>query len=50
MPINQSEAFVVNLYDYSETSRIVQFLTAQQGNCLALLRGSDEKIVTGLMP
>ena len=43
MPINQSEAFVVNLYDYSETSRIVQFLTAQQGKLSCIAKGVRRK-------
>lgn len=43
MPTYQTEAFVVHLYDYSETSRIVQLLTAQQGKLSCIAKGLKRK-------
>ncbi|HOV32637.1 MAG TPA: DNA repair protein RecO [Candidatus Hydrogenedens sp.] len=43
MPTYQTEAFVVHLYDYSETSKIVQFLTAQQGKLSCIAKGLKRK-------
>jgi len=43
MPTYQTEAFVVNLYDYSETSQIVQFLTAQRGKISCIAKGVRRK-------
>lgn len=43
MSANQTEAFVVHLYDYSETSRIVQLLTAQKGKMSCIAKGVRRK-------
>ncbi len=43
MSINQTEAFVVHLYDYSDTSRIVQLLTAQRGKMSCIAKGVRRK-------
>ncbi len=43
MSTNQTEAFVVHLYDYSETSRIIQFLTAQRGKMSCIAKGVRRK-------
>ncbi len=39
----QTEAFIVHLYDYSETSRIIQFLTAQRGKISCIAKGARRK-------
>jgi len=43
MSANQTEAFVVHLYDYSETSRIIQFLTAHRGKMSCIAKGVHRK-------